>query len=182
MNVSSWLWDWLDIRRDVQPSQDPLDHAAKLSLRKLEDRQVLSVTSVFTAGLLDIDLSSGDDITLQVIGGTVQESINGGAFHDIDADNNLSGIQTVSASDVMAISVHSADGGDNAIDLSGVSFASGFTHAGGVTVSIDAGDGADAVMGSAFADTILGGLGNDSLQGGAGNDSYLFFDTFGVDT
>ena len=44
-------------------------------------------------------------------------------------------------------------------------------------------DGADTVVGSAFADIIIGGEGDDSLTGGAGGDSFAFkFDNAGNDT
>ena len=91
MNVSSWLWNWLDAPPQ-QPSSDFFDHAAKLSLRKLEDRQVLSVSAVFSAGLLNIDLTGGDDVSLQAISGDVWESINGGAYQQLDGNSGMAGI------------------------------------------------------------------------------------------
>ncbi len=50
-------------------------------------------------------------------------------------------------------------------DLSGIA---AFTATG--LGFLDAGDGADTVIGSAFADDLRGGAGNDVLRGGAGND------------
>ena len=177
MNVSSWLWNWLDARRDAQPSQDPLDHAAKLSLRKLEDRQVLSVSSVFSAGVLDVDLTATDDVAITV--NASHEVLVNGVL--VDSDNNSgNGTQTLLASQVTSIDIDAAGAFINEINLAGVTTGE-FTGLTG-SITIDAGDGNDTIIGSAFGDTITGGAGNDSLQGGAGSDIYLFADGFGADT
>src|SRR5687768_9305020 len=116
MNVSSWLWSWLDARR-AEPSDDAIDHAARLSLRKLEDRQVLSVTPVFNVGtgLLDIDVDAGDNVTITV-DGSGNVLINGSTL-DIDPG---AGVTNLQASQVQSIDVDAVGAFDNAINLSGV--------------------------------------------------------------
>ena len=163
MNVSSWLWSWLDAPPLEPSSLDGFDHAAKLSLRKLEDRQVLSVTTMFPGGVLDIllaDDGSSDDVSLIATGGVVQLSVDGGmTYQNVDGNDAMIGPQDLSASAVTTIQVHSSDGGQNSINLSGVIGGAGnFTSL--AIVSIDAGAGADTIVGSAFADTIYGGDGD----------------------
>ena len=189
MNVSSWLWNWLDAPSSQPPSLDAFDHAAKLSLRKLEDRQVLSVTSIFAAGLLDIDVDAGDSVVISVdTTDASHEVLVNGAYVDIDNDNS-NGIQALLANQVTSIDIDATGAFDNSINLAGVTVAE-FTSLSG-SITVDAGDGADGIVGSEFidtlsgglgADTLDGGLGNDILDGGGGDDIYQFTGIFGSDT
>ena len=89
MDVSSWLWNWLDARRDAQPSQDPLDHAAKLSLRKLEDRQVLSVSvlPIGMDGVLDIHVTDVNQVVTVSVDSSGHVIVDGSL--DGDANQHL---------------------------------------------------------------------------------------------
>ena len=188
MNVSSWFRNWRNARRADQSSSVALNHSARLSLRKLEDRQVLSVSASFLGGVLDVAIDSGTDSNPQTVDGTDDVLITVDAFNQVlingvlvDSDNGLLGVQSLDAMNVSSIAVHDVAGAANTIDLSGVTFANGFTHAGGVSVSLNGGAGADTIIGSGFNDLISGGLGNDALSGGGGNDVYQFQDNFGID-
>ncbi|MCX7410650.1 MAG: autotransporter-associated beta strand repeat-containing protein, partial [Planctomycetales bacterium] len=207
MNVSSWLWSWLDAP-PPQPSTDLFDHSAKLSLRKLEDRQVLSVSAMFSGGgVLDLlidnsmlgDSGHVDDSTNDVnlsIDGSGHVVVNG--IHHIYVDDGMGGTTELLASAVTGITVTDTIGVDNVIDLSNVTLTNFASLSG--TIIVDAGDGADVITGSEFndalsggagidslsgglgADTLNGGLGDDLLDGGAGDDIYQFTATFGTDT
>ena len=184
MNVSSWLWCWLDAP-PPQPSTDLFDHSAKLSLRKLEDRQVLSVTPFFDVmtGDLSIDLTGGDDVSLKAIGGEVWQSTDGGmSYQQLDGDSVAVGTQVVLTTDVISITVDGLDGGDHSIDLSQVVGGASNPFDKLSSVTITTGAGADTITGSSIGDMIDGGAGNDSLDGGLGNDLFVFGDGFGADT
>ena len=93
MQISTWLWNWLDSRRHRRSPETPLDHAARLTLRKLEERQVLSVTPTFIVptGTLDIDVDgiAGDsNVTVTVDGATGDVLVNGNAV-DLGGGINL---------------------------------------------------------------------------------------------
>ncbi len=189
MNVSSWFRNWLKARRADQPAPIALNHSARLSLRKLEDRQVLSVSASFLGGVLDVAIDGGTDSNPQPVDGSNNVSITVDAFNQVlingvlvDSNNDLFGVQSLFAMSVSHIIVHDEAGVANTFDLSGVSFDSGFFHFGGVSVSLNGGAGDDTITGSGFNDLIAGGAGNDSLRGGGGNDVYQFQNAFGVDT
>ena len=189
MNISAWLKDWLSARRATRPHLPRLDHAARLSLRKFEDRQVLSVSASFLGGVLDVAIDGGTDSNPQHVDNTSNVLITVDALNHVlingvlvDSNNGLLGVQSLDAMNVSSITVHDVAGAANTIDLSGVSVASGFTNAGGVSVSLNGGAGVDTITGSAFNDLMTGGAGNDSLRGGGGNDVYQFLNAFGVDT
>ena len=55
MNVYSRFWNWLKSHRTGPSPAVPFDHSARLSLRKLEDRQVLSVSAVLVG--LDVNFT-----------------------------------------------------------------------------------------------------------------------------
>jgi Ca2+-binding RTX toxin-like protein len=59
--------------------------------------------------------------------------------------------------------------GSNHIDLSSLSPVK-FSNPGGVNIRVDAGDGMDVILGSAFDDILNGEDGDDEIRGGAGND------------
>ncbi len=122
-------------------------------------------------GQLTITLLDPTDIELGSRGTQVELRIQG------VIDDSLN----VAAADVASIVIQGSSGADR-IDLSQVSAATGFTHAGGVSTTLNGNDGPDIITGSGFIDHINGGDGadvldgrdgDDLLNGGAGDD-YLF--------
>ena len=133
---------------------------------RLEDRTLLSVTSLFIDGELSVISDAGDSIRISADPtGNVQVDVNG------VSDSSL---PSIDASDVQSINVAGGDSA-NLIDLRLVD-SSDFDYVDPVTgavmqVSIEGHNGNDTIYGSAgFGDTILGGDGNDRIEGRAGND------------
>src|SRR4051794_30177213 len=104
MQISKWLWSWLEMRQQGRVPQTPLDYAAKLRLRRLEERQVLNVTAVFdaTAGVLNVTADAGDTVTVTVDSTTHEVSINGNTVTIDDSSTHL-------ATSVLASHVHTLD-------------------------------------------------------------------------
>ena len=112
MNVYSRFWNWLKSRRTGQSPPVPFDHSAKLTLRKLEDRQVLSVSAVlvgldvtFTG---DVGGASADSIVFTVDGtGHLSHDHGGvdGFNSNIDLDNSVAGDQTLLVADIANLNV-----------------------------------------------------------------------------
>jgi len=164
MQISTWLWNWLESRQQRRPPVTPLDHVARLSLRKLEERQVLSVSAVFNAGVLDVSIDNTDSthsVTVSVDNGDV---LINGQIVDVGGGAHLH------AADVTGLHVTDTANTDNAIDLHGVD-AAHFTSL--TSLTVDAGGGNDTITAAMFAET---------LNGGAGNDTYVFLDGFGATT
>jgi Ca2+-binding RTX toxin-like protein len=116
----------------------------------------------------------GDGNDVFLVSGTAAgfDSIDGGSGIDVilaQAANtaigitSLQGVENISAGGFAGVKLLGSTGA-NLIDLSGTTL-TGITR-------IEAGSGADTVIGSAGADTIDGGAGNDLLSGGAGDDSF----------
>ena len=148
---------------------------------QLEERSMLSASTLFIAGELNVSLGPKDNVAIRdnpVSAGNVLVVING---------TPVTNLSSVAASSVTKILV---TGGDDAnlIDLSGVS-GSVFNnptlkiivHAGNgddtllgsndLPDSLDGGDGNDSIVGNGGNDTLLGGNGADSITGGIGDDS-----------
>jgi hypothetical protein len=132
-----------------------------LRLESLEQRQMLAITSSVTGGLLTISANAADNIAVTEVGGNVL--INGA--------NPGSGAAT--AASITGINITATGNFANTINLSGVTAAAfaNIPATGGVTV--DAGPGIDAVVGSERGDSIIGGAGDDSITGGDGNDTLV---------
>lgn len=111
-------------------------------------------------GQLTIALSLASEIELGSVGGQVELRVQG------VVDESLH----VASADVASIVIQGSSGVDR-IDLSRVSVGQGFTHAGGVTVTVDGNAGADNITGSEFADHLNGGDGQDIVDGRGGNDT-----------
>ena len=81
MHQLSTFWNWLDVRRQRRRAETPLDCVAQLTLRKLEERQVLSVTAGVVQGVLDIHVTDANQIVTLSSDGhgnlVVDGSING---------------------------------------------------------------------------------------------------------
>ena len=133
---------------------------------QLEDRTLLSVTSLWIDGELSIRSNSNDSILVETDASqNVVVQVNG------VVDNS---VPTIPASDVRAMVI---EGGDlaNRIDLKAVT-SSEFNYVDAVsglpmTVHIDGGNGNDTIFGSGGAgDTILGGDGDDFIDAREGAD------------
>ena len=135
MNVSSWLRNWLDARRAEQSDQ-ALDHAARLSLRKLEDRQVLSVGgSVVTDVVTFTGDGANDSLVISVDGdGYLQHNLytdgSNGYESSIDLDNSTVGVQSLLVADISQLNVD-LGGGDDSVEFAGPT---SFQFAGSVNI------------------------------------------------
>lgn len=147
----------------------------------LEERSLLSATTLFIAGELNVSLGPKDSVAIRdnpAVAGNVLVVLNGAPV------TNLS---TVTASSVTKIIVNGGDDA-NLIDLSGVTGAvfnnpalKLVVNAGNgadtllgssdLSDSLNGGDGDDSIVGNGGNDTLLGGNGNDSIAGNLGNDS-----------
>ncbi|WP_010585260.1 beta strand repeat-containing protein, partial [Schlesneria paludicola] len=185
MSFSMWFREWIGARPVRSGRLRSFDHAATLSVRKLEDRRVLSVSAGFSGGVLDIaidttftnpvHIDATDDVAITVDSGTHQVLVN---TKPID----LGGGVFLLASNVTSINVHDAANTSNAINLSGVSLANGFSHAGGISVHVNSGGGNDTITGSAFSDLITVGSGHNTISGGGGDDTFVFVTGFTTNT
>lgn len=178
---------------DVQAILDAVAQGTALSVPMLETIAVLSGTSLtLLAGTvaqgksLTIDGSlmttalildaSGVAGSLTVIGGSVADTLTGGAGDDIfigfvgqDSVNGGGGINTLNlvatspdlnaASDAQLVKVTRVDAS---------------TASAGVTVNLSLQSEGFEIIGSTHNDTITGGIGVNTLTGGAGNDTFSY--------
>eukprot|EP00475_Leptophrys_vorax_P017227 TRINITY_DN23855_c0_g1_i4.p1 TRINITY_DN23855_c0_g1~~TRINITY_DN23855_c0_g1_i4.p1 ORF type:complete len:217 (-),score=4.55 TRINITY_DN23855_c0_g1_i4:88-738(-) len=85
MQISKWLWGWLEMRQQRRAPQTPLDYAARLSLRRLEERQVLSVSAaIVTGGVLDVQVTGTDTVTV-----SVDSANNRLVLHSADTNSDI---------------------------------------------------------------------------------------------
>ena len=185
MSFSMWFREWIGARPPRVAASGVFNHAARLSVRKLEDRRVLSVSAAFSGGVLDIAIDNSftnpvhidatDDVAITVDNSTHQVLVN---TKPID----LGGGTFLLAANVTGITLHDTANANNSIDLSGVSTGTGFNHAGGVTVQLSTGGGNDTITGSAFSDVISAGSGNNTISGGGGDDTFQFSTGFHTNT
>ncbi|MCH2590378.1 MAG: hypothetical protein MK004_18080 [Planctomycetales bacterium] len=183
------LTSWIDSLRNrlASPGSHRRRQSAPRNVEALEDRTLLSVTSLFVNGLLSVTATSGESIRI-----TTDTTLNAVVEVDGEIDTNL---PQVLAGDVEQIEVIGGDG-DNVIDLTDVRSAI-FNHTDPVTgdpmpISINGSDGQDTIDGSTDLDDVIlggdgddviqagtgdnhidGGDGNDNLSGGAGNDNLV---------
>ena len=177
MHVYSRFWSWLTNRQAGLGSQPPHPHSAKLSLRKLEDRQVLSVSAVLVG--LDVTFTgddggvSADSLVFTIdANGNLQHNLGGtnGFQSDIDLDNQLAGEQTLAVSDLTSLNLFLGDDADAVEFAADFDFSSGSLHV--VAESITAAGGSLSVHGLTTLDA---GSANDIVLSGA-ND----FHTIGI--
>ena len=116
-----------------------------------------AITSSFAGGVFSVGTNAGDPITLGCTGAGGNVLVNGA--------NPASGVVACAA--VTQIVVNGGAAGDT-FDLSAVNV-SGFTALPSVTV--DSGDGADTIQGSALADVVIAGPGADTVTGNQGSDT-----------
>jgi Ca2+-binding RTX toxin-like protein len=140
---------------------------ARPAVEQLEERTLLTNSTVGAAGLLTVNLTFGDDVAVTCVTGKVKLN---GANPDTGSAN---------CSAITQIDINGGTLG-NTINLSGVTTNNGFTGmTGQLPVTVDGGAGDDSIRGSGFADSLLGGIGDDTvvgnfgadkLDGGSGND------------
>jgi len=132
---------------------------------RLEERSLLSASTLFIAGELNVSLGPKDGVAIRdnpAVPGNVLVVING---------TPVSNLSTVTASSVTKIIVNGGDDA-NLIDLSGVT-GSIFNNP-ALRLVVNAGNGADTLLGSSdLADSLNGGDGDDSIVGNGGNDTLL---------
>ena len=158
------LTSWIDSLRHrlASPGSRRRWQPASRNVEALEDRTLLSVTSLFVNGVLSVTATSGESIRI-----TTDTTLNAVVEVDGEIDTNL---PQVLAADVEQIEVIGGDG-DNVIDLIDVRSAI-FSHTDPgtgdpITISINGSDGQDTIDGSTdLDDVILGGDGDDGQFGG----------------
>ena len=122
MNISAWFRNWLNARRAGRPPLTRLNHAARLSLRKLEDRQVLSVSASILGGVLDVHVADANQVvTLSVDSGghlVIDGSLDGHSNqHQVMDPGSFSSIHlTADAAANQSVEFH----GVHQLDLTGV--------------------------------------------------------------
>ena len=169
------LTSWLDSVKVRLGNLKTYHHARQLVRRpavpsvvteQLEDRTLLSVTSLWLDGELSVQSDSNDSITIETNGALeVVVKVNG------VEDTSL---PSILASEVKAIII---EGGDlaNQIDLRAVD-TSEFSYTDPITgdpmtVHVEGHNGDDTIWGSeGFGDTISGGDGDDFIDGRGGSD------------
>ena len=160
---------WLDsIRHRI--SRSVLGHRRRRSrqsigsLEKLEDRTLLSVSALFSNGVLQIKSADDNGADMIVVGadasGNVQVMANG---------ELVSSLGALPASQVERIVVK-GNAGSNLINLSGVTTAV-YSNP-DLAIDVDGGNGHDTILGSFDGnDVIDGGHGNDLIYGEIGRAS-----------
>ena len=180
MRITSWI-DTLKsrLRTNRRAFQRTRCSGQRAAVERLEDRTLLSVTSLFFNGDLTI-ISDGDDAIV-----VHEDPLNAGKV-EILVGNPVGGTVTLTpdtaigsldADTVQTINVQGGDSGNN-IDLSGVDTAV-FTSLVGVT--IDGNNGDDTISGSANHDDVIDGghgedvitvgIGSQTIDGGHGDDT-----------
>jgi Ca2+-binding RTX toxin-like protein len=133
------------------------------SSQQLEQRTLLTATALVIGTELTVLTDADEDVTVQA------NSTSG------NAEVLINGVVLGSGSTVPAGSLTRLDivtgSGNNQINLSGIS-AGVFTSLASITV--DAGDGEDTIIGAAdVANALSGGDGNDSITGGSADDTLM---------
>jgi Ca2+-binding RTX toxin-like protein len=138
----------------IQMSRRPLRTAliAACAALALPAAASATVTTQYSNGALQVELTNGDDAAISCSGGKVK------------VNTTVHGAATCSA--LTAIVVN-GDGDSNAIDLSGVASPFSANLLSG-DVAIHSGGGADDITGSFVPDEIWGGPGNDDINVGGG--------------
>ncbi len=174
MRFTSWLET---LKRGLRLAHRRRPRSLARSIDRLEDRTLLSVSTLFVNGELRVIADSDEAVAIGTDSlGNVQVTVNG----TVDTTT-----APVASSAVESLVVTGGDL-DNVLDLSGVQAADySYQDIDGnpVTVQVDAGHGDDTITGPLdLAATILAGDGDDSVQlldadnqvdGGDGNDTLL---------
>ena len=124
MQSSRWFRNWLELWQPERSTLTPFDFAATLSSMRLEDRRVLSVSSVLSAGILQISLNSaGDTASLSVtdVGGvaTIHVTDQAHVVHDFNQSAvnhiDIAGAGAAASQSVLFDGPHPLDVGSLAI-------------------------------------------------------------------
>ena len=168
MHISPWLRNIQQRLRHSLPtkrlSRSNDFHTITNQIEALENRVVLSVSALFIDGELTITSDGQDDIT-------VREDPN--ANGNLQVVVNNAPLNTVNALDATAIRSIVINGGegDNVIDLSTLNSVL-LDNPNGTSLTVNAGDGNDFVLGSLDLDeSILGNDGDDTITSQGGNDT-----------
>jgi hypothetical protein len=139
VSFSTWLQNWLSARKGDPRVNSSVENATRLSIRRLEDRLVLSVSAV----LMGTDVTftgddggvSADSIVLSIDRlGNLEHNLGGShGFHsNIDLDNTQAGDQSLAVHDITQLDI------DLGVGLDSVSFADQFDFAwGGLSVAAE---------------------------------------------
>ncbi len=159
MQFVSWLKNWPAVTGRRKPNiqaRTVVAFAEHLEVRALPSSSVLIVAGTE----LNITLSTNDNVSVSSLSGNVVVQIGsgGGQLQPVS-------IGTFPASSLQSIVITGGDA-ENNIDLSGVTSAE-FTAL--TSISVDAGNGDDSILGSNdFGDSLVGGDGADTLDGQGG--------------
>ncbi|MDP3549336.1 MAG: cadherin-like domain-containing protein [Novosphingobium sp.] len=108
------------------------------------------------------------------IGGNGIDTIRVASANTKISGLDMAGIEFIDTDGFANVSIVGDDAANN-IDLGGITVV-------GTVVAINAGAGADIILGTSGDDTVDGGTGNDQLVGGDGNDVFLIKGGAGFDT
>ena len=172
MHLTSWL-DSVRVRLGYLTNRRITRRSLRRPMRpsavteRLEDRTLLSVTSLWLDGELSVRSDSGDTIAIE------SDSV-------LEVVVRVNGVEDTSLPPIAAADVQSivVEGGDlaNELDLRAV-VATAFTYTDPITgdpmsIRVDGHNGNDTIFGSpGFGDIISGGDGDDFIDGREGDDS-----------
>src|SRR5690349_19340118 len=110
MPVFDWFRDWLESRRRKATPADPLAPFAHLSVRRLEDRRVLSATIAIDLGgnvTVDVTSTSTDTVTVSVddqgTGTTADDVLT---ISDLDLTTMTTTTQSYLVDDVTSLTIN----------------------------------------------------------------------------
>ncbi len=158
MRITSWLKSWNRRRQRLSVNASP---AMPVIAEQLETRSLLSVSVLLIGGQLDITSDANDSIRVSSVSGNLLvETAAAG-----DTLLPFSGLPSTPTSSITSITITGGDE-ENSIDLGSV-LAADFTSL--TNISVQAGNGADTLLGSPdFNDNLQGEDGDDNIndQGG----------------
>ncbi|MDA1166340.1 MAG: Ig-like domain-containing protein, partial [Planctomycetota bacterium] len=123
------------------------------------------------SGADTVAISTKTAVTITLVGSQnlVVIASSQGAVRVLINDEPDVGVPIAYASELESLKVFGGSG-SNVIDLSAIT-SDAFSTPNGVQVTVNAGGGADSILGSLFDDVLNGEDGNDTLNGGLGNDT-----------
>lgn len=156
---------------NLSPARSAPAGRAPLAVEALEDRSLMAIDVGLVAGLLSIELTAGESISVSYadVSGTKYLKINSNVY------DGTSSTPAVVASDVEHIHVL-GDSASQTINLTGVG---SDVYTSLIDTTLEGGNGADTIYatkgvdylyGNDGDDSILGSEGDDVIYGGAGND------------
>ncbi|MFT4556959.1 MAG: hypothetical protein ACI92S_002315, partial [Planctomycetaceae bacterium] len=160
MQFQTWLEALrLRVRKNPQRSAARRKASRQRSAEVLEERALLSVSSLIINGELSVLSDDADSIVVRT------NPVDGLSLQVIENGVQSTTLGSVAVADITSINIRGGSGA-NTIDLSGVA-AADFT--GLTSVSVTGGDGDDIITGTTdFNDSIIAGDGNDTITVGIG--------------